>query len=236
MSNFDDIYRMHQHHQLPIAMKPTFMNGSDQLFREGFMREELMEFEEACNAGDLAGAADALIDLVVAAMGTAVMMGFPWQALWLDVLRANMSKERIKSDRAHGGYDLGKPEGWEAPKSIEIVGAAMIDGVTAPIYLRDPKVICLCGSTRFKEQYIYWNRHFTLKGYVVLSVGFFSHGEVGATAKAKLDQLHLHKIDMSDGIFVINISGYIGDSTRSEIEYARSRGKEVRFLEPETIQ
>ena len=50
--------------------------------------------------------------------------------------------------------------------------------------------------------------------------------------KAMLDDMHKAKIDMSDEIFVINVDGYIGDSTRSEIEYAKRTGKAVRFLEP----
>jgi hypothetical protein len=48
-----------------------------------------------------------------------------------------------------------------------------------------------------------------------------------------LDDMHKHKIDMADGIFVINKNGYIGDSTRSEIAYARAHGKTVQYLEPE---
>lgn len=48
-----------------------------------------------------------------------------------------------------------------------------------------------------------------------------------------LDDMHKRKIDMADGIYVINVNGYIGSSTRSEIEYARTTGKEVLFLEPE---
>jgi hypothetical protein len=69
---------------------------------------------------------------------------------------------------------------------------------------------------------------------VVLSCGFFSHAddeELDATTKAELDQLHLHKINMSHSIFVINVDGYIGESTRSEIDYATSRGKDIHYLE-----
>lgn len=235
MSNFDDIYRMHQHFQLPIETRPVFLSTSDQLFRENFLREELLEFEGSCKRRDLPEAADALIDLVVVTMGTAVMMGLPWEALWNDVLRANMSKERVVSKRAQGGYDLGKPEGWERPRSKDIIMVSQERGVPAPAYpSASPHVVTLCGSTRFKDEYTYCNRQFTLQGYVVLSCGFFSHAddeELDATTKAELDQLHLHKIDMSDSIFVINPDGYIGDSTRAEIDYAKSRGKDIHYLD-----
>ena len=234
MSNFDDIYRMHQHHRLPIETGPCFLPASDQLFRSGFLREELLEFDAACQRADLPEAADALIDLVVVAMGTAVMMGLPWEALWADVRRANMTKERGTSERAHGGFDLGKPAGWEPPRSAHVIDRAMASGVPAPVYSATPRVVCLCGSTRFKEQYEFWNRHFTLEGAIVLSVGFFTHAdeeEISATTKAELDQLHLHKIDAADEVFIINVDGYVGESTDAEITYALSRGKPVSYLE-----
>lgn len=234
MSNFDDIYRMHQHHRLPIETSPAFLSQTDQPFRSGFLREELLEFDAACKNDDLPEAADALIDLVVVAMGTAVMMGLPWEALWADVQRANMAKERVTSERAHGGFDLGKPEGWEPPRSRHIILEAISRGVPAPVYSARPKVVCLCGSTKFKTEYAFWNRQFTLDGYVVLSVGFFSHADeedVDATVKAELDQLHLHKIDLADEVGIVSVDGYVGQSTQAEIDYALSRGKPVSYLE-----
>lgn len=105
------------------------------------------------------------------------------------------------------------------------------------------KVITLCGSTRFKDQFMEVQKRLTLEGNIVISVGLFGHsgdnevwenmdeGTLTAT-KAMLDDMHKAKIDMSDEIFVINVGGYIGDSTRSEIEYAKMNGKSVRFWEP----
>lgn len=97
------------------------------------------------------------------------------------------------------------------------------------------KVITLCGSTRFKEQFIEMQKKLTLEGNIVISVGAFGHcgdNEVWTDGtKAKLDRMHLAKIDLADEIFVINVDNYIGDSTRNEIEYAKSKGKRVRFLE-----
>ena len=97
------------------------------------------------------------------------------------------------------------------------------------------KVITLCGSTKFKEEYLDAQKRLTLEGNIVISVGLFGHSgdnEVWSEGtKAMLDDMHKHKIDMADEIFVINVGGYIGDSTRSEIEYAKSTGKGVKFLE-----
>lgn len=109
--------------------------------------------------------------------------------------------------------------------------------------MRKYKVITLCGSTRFKDQFLEVQKRLTLEGNIVISVGLFGHsgdnevwenmdaGTLTAT-KAILDDMHKAKIDMSDEIFVINVDGYIGDSTRSEIKYAKAHGKAVRYLEP----
>ena len=96
-------------------------------------------------------------------------------------------------------------------------------------------VITLCGSTRFKEQFLEVQKRLTLEGNIVISVGLFGHSgddEVWTEGtKAMLDDMHKRKIDMADEIFVINVNGYIGDSTRSEIDYALKHGKSVRYLE-----
>ena len=104
------------------------------------------------------------------------------------------------------------------------------------------KVITLCGSTRFKDEFIQAQKELTLKGNIVISVGLFGHSgdnevwesmDEGTLTKTKemLDDMHKRKIDMSDEIFVINVGGYIGSSTKSEIEYAKKTGKKVRYLE-----
>jgi hypothetical protein len=101
------------------------------------------------------------------------------------------------------------------------------------------KVITLCGSTRFKEAFMEETKRLTLEGNIVISVGCFGHSgddEVWTTdTKAMLDDMHKRKIDMADEIFVINKDGYIGASTRSEIMYAESMGKKVRYLEPSAL-
>ena len=99
------------------------------------------------------------------------------------------------------------------------------------------KVITLCGSTKFKEQYLEVQKRLTLEGNIVISVGLFGHSgddEVWTEGtKVMLDDMHKRKIDMADEIFVINVGSYIGSSTQSEIEYAHSTGKVVRYLEEE---
>lgn len=97
------------------------------------------------------------------------------------------------------------------------------------------KVITLCGSTRFKDAFIETQKRLTLEGNIVISVGLFGHAgddEVWTPGtKEMLDDMHKRKIDMADEIFVINVDGYIGDSTQSEIDYAAKAGKSIRFLE-----
>lgn len=233
--NFDDIYRMHAKHGLTIRNSPTFLTASEQRFREEFLREELLEFEMAYKQRDMAEAADALIDLVVVAMGTAVMMGLPWHALWSDVLRANMSKTRGASARAQGAdQDLIKPDDWVAPRSSEIIDEFK-DGTPPPPYSNTPRVVTLCGSTRFRLEFESYVEEFTMDGDIVLSPGVYGHDpEVEpptVTQKALLDQLHFHKIKMSDAIFVVNPGGYVGESTAAEIKYARSQGIHVDSME-----
>lgn len=102
------------------------------------------------------------------------------------------------------------------------------------------KVITLCGSTRFKNEFLEAQKRLTLEGNIVISVGLFGHSgddEVWAEGtKEMLDDMHKRKIDMADEVFIINVGGYIGSSTRSEIEYASSTGKKVRFLVEESEQ
>ncbi|RXZ78320.1 hypothetical protein EBB07_28675 [Paenibacillaceae bacterium] len=96
------------------------------------------------------------------------------------------------------------------------------------------KVITLCGSTKFKDQFNEMNAALTLEGNVVISVGVFGHADhihVTEQEKEMLDGIHFQKIDMADEIYVINVGGYIGTSTKREIEYALSQGKTVNYFE-----
>lgn len=104
-----------------------------------------------------------------------------------------------------------------------------------------PEIVCLCGSTRFYDTFQRANYDLTMAGKIVLSVGFYphavskhGHGEgVGhdSAQKVMLDELHKRKIDLADRVLVLNVSGYIGSSTRNEIEYALAHDKPVEYLE-----
>lgn len=99
----------------------------------------------------------------------------------------------------------------------------------------DYSIITLCGSTRFKDDFILVQKELTLQGYIVISVGLFGHSgdqEVwNEGTKEMLDIMHKRKIDLAQAIYVINKDGYIGSSTRSEIEYAKAAGKEIYYME-----
>ncbi len=88
------------------------------------------------------------------------------------------------------------------------------------------KTITLCGSTKFKKQFEQANAYLTLQGNIVISLAFFEQSEGFEITKKQaelLGNLHFRKIDISDEIFVIDVNGYIGNSTKKEIEYAKKR-------------
>ena len=95
-------------------------------------------------------------------------------------------------------------------------------------------IITLCGSTRFKDEFMKAQKELTLEGHIVISVGCFGHSDNDPrieASKEMLDAMHLKKIDMADAIYVVNVGGYVGESTRREIDYAKSRDKPIRFHE-----
>ena len=119
-SECEDIAAMNAHFRFVIGTQPQHLTARKLAERHAFMAEELKEFKEAADAQDLTKLADALVDLVVFAKGTAVMLGLPWQALWADVMRANLSKERGVGPRGFTA-DLIKPSGWEGPRVSAIL-------------------------------------------------------------------------------------------------------------------
>lgn len=102
-----------------------------------------------------------------------------------------------------------------------------------------PRIVCLCGSTRFKDEINAASARLTMQGVLVISLGVFGHTDLpdrdwttGASDdKRMLDDLHRRKIDLADYVLVLNVGGYIGESTRSEIDYAEKLGKPVEYLE-----
>ena len=95
-------------------------------------------------------------------------------------------------------------------------------------------IITLCGSIKFKDEFIKVQEKLTLDGNIVLTPNFFNNirkEDIDEKMKKMLDEMHKQKIDMSDEIYVINLGGYIGESTKSEIEYAKAKGKKISYLE-----
>ena len=94
-------------------------------------------------------------------------------------------------------------------------------------------VITLCGSIRFKNEFMKVQEELTLDGNIVFTPNFFNNlkGEINAETKKMLDEMHRQKIDISNEIYVINCGGYIGESKKSEIEYAKANGKKISYLE-----
>jgi hypothetical protein len=108
--------------------------------------------------------------------------------------------------------------------------------------LTKPTIVCLCGSTRFGDAFAKANLDETLAGRIVLTIGcsmksdaelFAHYSEVEkGRVKTDLDELHWRKIDLADEVLILNVGGYIGESTRGEIKYALTNGKKIRYLEP----
>ena len=106
-----------------------------------------------------------------------------------------------------------------------------------------PTIVCLCGSTRFKDEFIRANFQETLAGKIVLTIGCDQRtdAELGIDdetkrklddeTKRKLDELHWHKIRLADEVLILNVGGYIGQSTQRELALAIAKSKRLRFLE-----
>jgi hypothetical protein len=130
--------------------------------------------------------------------------------------------------------------GWDGHSTDEKY--RRLAALAAPPEPTLPGVVCLCGSTRFYEAFQQANYDLTMAGKIVLSVGFYPHSKAvhghgegighDSTEKVALDELHLRKIDLADEVLVLNVGGYIGESTRREIAYAERTDKPVRYLEP----
>ena len=106
--------------------------------------------------------------------------------------------------------------------------------------MNQPAIICLCGSTRFTDLMLVKQWELTKQGHVVLSwcalpESYFKGPHIGDAEGVKeiVDEVHLRKIDLADEVLILNVGGYIGESTRRELAYARQQNKVVRFLEPE---
>lgn len=135
---------------------------------------------------------------------------------------------------------------WAFNDVIRNIGLSVLDHWRVGANKRKPapKIVCLCGSTRFSEAFQQANFDETLAGNIVLTIGcdmksdselFKDKTEVELEeVKKELDQLHLRKIDLADEVLILNVGGYIGNSTSRELAYAKERCKEIRFLVPQT--
>ena len=127
-----------------------------------------------------------------------------------------------------------QPQGTDAMDCYGDLARSILK-LCQPEQLDRPKIVCLCGSGRFRQAFEDAEYRETLAGKIVLTIGCNTH-DVARSAelvhhKPMLDELHLRKIDLADEVFVLNVGGYIGEGTRSEIDYARKLGKPIRWLE-----
>lgn len=131
MSYFDDVGAFHERMKLPLSAEwccrdhravrpPALLEDKDLDYRMSFLFEEIKEFLIAQGRGDLAGVSDALVDIIYIVLGTAHYMGIPFNAIWEEVHRANMTKRPWKEGdpikpRNTTGLEVVKPEGWRPP-------------------------------------------------------------------------------------------------------------------------
>jgi hypothetical protein len=166
-----------------------------------------------------------------------------WRAVAMALREGrDASFKRVAAEKQKdGSYRFWSPRNYVSTGDYRVCPASEVSAFADQIdqVLNDnmpkPTVVCLCGSTRFHGEYTAQNERLTLDGKIVLSVGSFGHGRtvpLTDAEKAKLDALHLRKIDLADEILVLNVGGYIGDSTRREIEYAKKKSVVVNYLEP----
>ena len=159
-----------------------------------------------------------------------------------DRIRKDIATLREYEESGQWLQDYEADERGEIPRDLKRgvlsqdgLGEVFEEAKSLPSPSRKYPVITLCGSTRFKEQFLEAQKRLTLAGNIVISVGLFGHSgddEVWTEGtKEMLDDIHKRKIDMADEIFVINVGGYIGQSTRSEIDYALRNGKTVKYFE-----
>lgn len=200
------------------------------------IQEEFDELKKAMSEDDLIEVADALGDLVYVILGTVLAYGLQYKFvdIFNEIHRSNMTKAgpNGKAEMREDGKII-KPGTFENPKIKEILDS----NICATKFM--PKIVCLCGSTRFIEAFQEANLRETLAGNIVLSVGcntksdkdLMAAGVLSSDIKEDLDELHKRKIDLADEVIILNVGGYIGSSTRSEIDYANTKGKKVSYLE-----
>jgi hypothetical protein len=113
--------------------------------------------------------------------------------------------------------------------------APLIASLKAP--QNRPKIVCLCGSGRFMKAFEFAEYNETLAGKIVLTIGCNTHDIARSKSlerfKPMLDELHLRKIDLADEVLIVNLNGYIGESTGRELAYAKEHNKVIRYFQDE---
>ena len=131
----------------------------------------------------------------------------------------------------------------DQPDNLTAVFSELADRYLSKDKSKPPEIICMCGSTRFSDLMaaISWEmekqskivlRVNYLPGWYVKNAGWTqpAHGAEQDGLKEVLDTLHCRKIDLCDRVFVCNVDGYIGESTRNEINYATKIGKPIVYI------
>jgi predicted HAD superfamily Cof-like phosphohydrolase len=129
VTNFHDVGEFHARFGLPRVNgsngEPRAWDEDLLAFRLRFLTEELEEFAAGLNERDHAQVFDALLDPVYVAMGTAHLLGYPWQEGWEAVQRANLQKVRAAADgsdsKRDSRWDVVKPRGWRPPDITAIL-------------------------------------------------------------------------------------------------------------------
>lgn len=154
----------------------------------------------------------------------------------MDECKQERTALRFRLMYANGYYKVNRPD----IGSMEVVSARDYDDLRAKLEAAEHRftapIVCMCGSTKFKQTWIAENARLTQEGNIVLAVGLWGHCErkfPTPEVKTKLDDLHKRKIDLCDWVWVLDVGSYIGQSTRSEIEYAKKLGKPIRYLSKE---
>lgn len=135
-TNFEDVQAFYRKFEIPHACDPSLLGPATYEFRLNRLHEELAEFATAHQNKDLMGCADALVDLVYIAMGTAINMGLPWQELWDEVQRANMTKARALhpgESKHNTTLDVIKPRGWRGPDHRLALNIAPFDHIKVDV-------------------------------------------------------------------------------------------------------
>lgn len=179
MSYFSDVLAMHQKFGFPRTGDgeggPRLLPDDLQDLAFKHLDEEVEEFKAACRRGDLPEVADALVDIVVVALGRAAMMRLDFDAHWAEVYRALQQKVRVKdeseSKRGHA-LDLRKPEGWEPPNHVHVLDESRADVTLIPVaelsktpflkkFLREKKWDCRL--VRLAREVASWSKDPTTK-------------------------------------------------------------------------